>query len=233
MKTLNILFCFFILACGSLPQISFGSEVIYNIGAYKFSVPQKNIPDLSPWSWVKSVVGLDQEVDSFIFEFSGDEIKSHVGAYTPTKNSLDQKVIGAVYHVSQDEKNRFDAPEKYSNLWYAIKGYGSREVLFDENSGYYFVFEKTGYRGLFYVFSRPPEGELPASIDDFFVAGCSGSSTSELRHVSCSKQIFIADDLVVDFSVSLENLVSLVNVVSFLRTTFAEWRVSQPDTKAQ
>lgn len=232
MKTLNIQVFFFILVCGSLPQISFGSEVIYNIGAHKFSVPQKNIPDLSPWSWVKSVVGLDQDVDSFIFEFSGDEIKSHIGAYAPTRNSLDQKVIGAVYHVSQDEKNRFDAPEKYSNLWYANNGYDSREVSFDERSGYYFVYEKRGYRGKFYVFLKPPEGELPASMDDFFVAICSGSSTTELRHVSCSKQIFIADDLVVDFSISLENLVSLVNVVSFLRATFAEWRVSEPDTKA-
>jgi len=232
MKKLNILICFLILACGSFPQISFGSEVIYSIDTHKFSVPQKNIPDISPWSWLKSLVGLDQDVESFIFEFSGDEIKSHVDAYTPTRNSLDQKIIGAIYHVSQNEKSRFYTPEKYSNLWYATKGYGSREVLFDENSGYYFVFEKKGYRGLFYVFSRPPEGELPASIDEFFVAGCSGSSTTELRHVSCSTQIFIAHDLVVDFSVSLENLASLVSVISFLKATFSEWRVSQLDAKA-
>mgnify|MGYP006207810813 CR=1 FL=1 len=107
MKTLKILVCFLILFCGSLPQVSFGSEVIYNIGAHKFSVPQKNIPDLSPWSWMKSIVGLDQDVDSFIFEFSGAEIKSHISEYTPTGNSIDQKVIGAVYHVSQEEKSRF------------------------------------------------------------------------------------------------------------------------------
>ncbi|WKD50582.1 hypothetical protein [Microbulbifer spongiae] len=232
MKTLNILVCFFMLACGAIPQKSFGSEVVYNIGAHKFSVPQKNIPDLSPWSWVKSIVGLDQNVDSFIFEFSGDEVKSHVGAYTRKNNSLDQKIIGAVYHVSQDEKERFDVPRKYSNLWYATNGYDSREVSFDERSGYYFVYEKKGYRGKFYVFSKPPEGELPESMDDFFVAICSGSSTTELRHVSCPKQFFIADDLLVDFSVSLGNLASLVNVVSFLRATFAEWKISQPDTKA-
>ncbi|WP_300433126.1 hypothetical protein [uncultured Thalassolituus sp.] len=226
MKTLNILVCFFILAFGSFTQISFGSEVTYNIGAHKFSLPQKNIPDLSPWSWVRSLVGLDQYVDSLVFEFSGDEINSHIGVSTPTRKSLDQEVTGAMYHVSQDEKDRFDFPGKYSNLWYATNGYGSREVLFDENSGYYFVFEKAGYRGLFYVFSRPPEGELPASMDDFFVAICSGSSITELRHVSCSKQVFIADDLVVDFSLSLRNLVSIEKVVVFLRTTFAASRVS-------
>ena len=227
MKTQNTLVYFFILVGGALPQVSFGSEVFYKIDSHKFSVPQENIPDLSPWSWVKSVIGLEQDVESFIFEFSGDEVKSYASVYISKKNSIDQKIIGAVYHVNPDEKERFDEPEKYSNLWYATNSYASRKVMFDESSGYYLVYEKTDYRGKFYVFSRPPEGELPASMDDFFVAACSGSSTTELRHVICSKQFFIADDLVVDFSISLDNLASLVDVVSFLRTMFAEWEIME------
>lgn len=223
MRTLNILASVLMLGCCSLPSNSFGSEVIYNIGEHKFSIPKKNIADLSPFYWINSVVGLDQNVDSFIFEFSGNEIKRNISAYIPRIKAIDNKIIGRVYLVNQVEKTRFYDTEIYANIWYANDGYENREVYFDERSGYYFVYEKKGYRGLFYIFSMQPDGVLPANKDDFFVAGCSGSSLTELQHVSCSKQFFIADDLVVSFSVSLENLVSLESIVSFLKGKFSEW----------
>jgi hypothetical protein len=225
MRTLNILAGVLMLCCGSLPTVSFGSDVIYKIGEHKFSIPKKNIADLSPFYWINSLAGLDQNVDSFIFEFSGDEIMQNISAYIPRINSIDKKIIGLVYRVNQVEKIRHYDTDEYANIWYAINGYENREVSFDERSGYYFVYEKKGYRGLFYIFSTPPEGVLPATKDDFFVASCSGSSLTELRHVSCSKHFFIADDLVVRFSVSLENLVSIENAVLFIKTKFAEWRI--------
>lgn len=230
MRTLNILASFLMLGCALLPNSSFGSEVIYNIGEHKFSIPKKNIADLSPFYWINSVVGLDQNVDSFIFEFSGDEINQYIGTYIPRINSINQKVIGGVYRVNRLEKSRYDDTERYANIWYANNGYEDREVSFDERSGYYFVYEKKGYRGLFYIFSMQPEGVIPATKDDFFVASCSGSSSTELRHVSCSKEFFIADDLLVRFSVSLENLAYLVSIVSFLKEKFSEWEQLRNNT---
>ena len=214
---------YFFLICVTLPQVALSAEVTYNVGSHTFVVPKNNIPDLSPWGWIKSVAGLDEDVDSFIFEFAGEDIQPYVKGYVPEKNSIDQKVIGAIYHVDSIERARFYDVKKYADIWYANHGYDAREVVRDQSSGYYLVYEKEGYRGTFYVFSKPPEGAIPGNKEDFLVASCSGSSVTELKHVGCSKQFLLDDDLMVDFSISLENLKSQGSVTSFLEEKFAEW----------
>lgn len=223
MKIIVCLKVLCLVACFSLASNAFGGEVIYKIGSYTFNVPKENVPDLSPWGWIKSVAGLDEDVDSFIFEFSGVEVQSDIKDYVAKKGPIDQKVIGAMYHTNDVERKRFFDTQKFSDIWYAKNGYERREVQFDKESGYYFVYEREGYRGLFYVFSKPPESELPSDKADFFIAICSGSSLTELKHVRCKSQLLFKPDLAVDFSVPLENLKVQSQVVAFLKERFSEW----------
>jgi hypothetical protein len=200
-----------------------GGDVNYSLGSYTFEVPKENIPDLSPWGWLRSLAGLDQEVDSFVFEFAGSEVDSAVEGYSLADESKEQKLVGAVYLIDDKERAELSDPSKLSDIWHARNGFEDREVVLDEHSGFYFVYERRGYRGMFYVFSKPPEARLPGKREDFFVAVCSGSSTTELKHVSCSSKFLLDPDLMVDFSVPLGKLKLQPQVRAFLADTLSEW----------
>jgi len=189
-----------------------GSEVVYNLDPYTFKVPKNNIPNLSSWVSLKSVVGLDEDVNSFSFEFSD------AGAQL---NSV-EKILGAVYKITLEEyKNYFDS-QRFSDLWYGENGYENKEVVFDEASGYYFIYESKSNKSRFYVFSKVPDLTLPAKKDDFFIAICSG--IVKLKRITCTSQFLYADDLLVDFSIPVQDLEDYSKSVDFIKNTLSKWQ---------
>jgi hypothetical protein len=219
MICLKLFFLHFLL----LANNSMSDSVTYKVADRKFEVPKSNVPDLSPWVWIKSIVGLDEDVSSFIFEFSAKEAQQYVSGYVTRDGNIDQKIIGAVYPLNEKDSIQFLDVSQYENIWYAKNGYEKREVIFDKQSGYHFVFEQKDYRGMFYVFSKYPESTLPTDLDEFFVAVCSGSSLKELKHVRCSSKFIIFNDTQIDFSIPLKNLKFYNDIRMFLDKKISAW----------
>lgn len=226
MKIIYLKLLFFVFAL-SLAKNAVGDSVIYNVGEHKFEVPKSNVPNLSPWTWIKSIAGLDEDVSSFIFEFGGEEAGQYVNGYVAEEGSINQKVIGAVYPLNEKDRAQFFDISQYADLWYARNGYEEREIVLDKQSGYYFVFEQKGYRGMFYVFSKYPESTFPESLEEFFVAVCSGSSLKELKHVRCKSRFLPFEDIQVDFSIPLKNLKYYSDVKAFLDKQVSVWKQNE------
>lgn len=205
------------------------AQVSYNVGPHGFNVPEENSLNSSYWHGVKSLVGLDESVKNFMFHFPGATVKSTVDGYIAKIDSKDQKIIGAIYLIDSTERNRVQDPSNLADLWYARNGYEYREVYFDENSRYYFVYEKEGYRGMFHVFSQPPRFELPPNKKDFHIAVCSGSNLTEIRNTSCTVKFLYKPDLLVSFSLSFENLKNQKDVKSFIEKHLLTWMQNHED----
>ncbi|WP_447894312.1 hypothetical protein [Vreelandella sp. GE22] len=198
-------------------------DVKYGVGPYVFELPKENSPKLSFLKWIESLSGIDKEVDSFLFYFDGEEIASIVDSYAVRVGSKKKDVTGAVYFINDVERERFYSSRELEDLWYAVNRFKDREVVFDEVSGYYFVYEKKGYRGLFYVLSQSPSGRLPDNKNDFFIASCYGSSSTEIRDVSCTHKFLLNPDIMVSFSFSIESIKAQSEIKSYLEDRLMSW----------
>lgn len=201
------------------------AQVTYKIGHYGFQVPKENVVDLSPWHWIKSIGGLDKNTGSFMFQLSGSLVGAEVNEYMARIDNLDKPVVGALYLINEVERNRMNDPSSLADLWHARNGYEDREVVFDEESGYYFVFEKKGYRGIFQVFSKAPESDLPKEKQDFFVTSCSGLNSEEIHRATCNIKVLYKPDLMLSYSLSFKNLKAHHQVEALLRQTLSEWEI--------
>lgn len=211
-----IVSCFFSAA-------ALGGGVYYKIGPHEFKIPQENALDSTGWHWLRSMVGLDESVSSFMFSFTTDTMLSTMENHRTESVRNNSKIIGSVYLVNRVERERSNDLNKLTDLWYAREGYERREVIFDDASGYYFVFEREGYRGMFYVFSKPPESDIPSHKEEFYMAICSGSSVAEIKHASCKVRFFIEPDLQVNFSVPIEYLGKQERIKNYIKESLLEW----------
>lgn len=210
----------FIMSC-FFSTFSLGGDIHYKVGPHGFKVPQENTLNSTGWRWLRSMIGLDESVGSFMFTI--DPILSEVDSNNSRTVRNVNKITGSVYLVNSVERERLNDFIKLADLWNARNGYERREVVFDEASGYYFIFEREGYRGIFYVFSQSPSSEMPPNKDEFYIAICSGSSITEIRHASCKIRLFIAPDLQVNFSIPFEHIGRQERVKACIKNSLLKW----------
>ncbi|GEM77577.1 hypothetical protein [Vibrio sagamiensis] len=215
MRLLKFSIIIFILSTSSL-YVS-ASEIQYKIGGKNFSFPSSYIVDLSPWGWLKSIGGLDEEVNSVYLEFSSSEIKLR-------NLGIRRSIFVSVEYYADLAKKRYLDTSRWSSIWYAKNHDSDREVLFDDLSQFYFIFEKHGYRGLFDIFSVMPTGELPVNRDDFYVATCDSSSISEIKHSGCTRQLLI-DDLMIEIGFPFHYLSHIQDIETFVISKLNAWEV--------
>ena len=212
----------FILSTSSL-YVS-ASEIQYKIGGKNFSFPSSYIVDLSPWGWLKSIYGLDEEVNSVFLEFSSSEIKLRNDVHIDDGLGIRRSIFVSVEYYADLAKKRYLDTSRWSSIWYAKNYDSDREVLFDDLSQFYFIFEKHGYRGLFDIFSVMPTGELPVNRDDFYVATCDSSSISEIKHSGCTRQLLI-DDLMIEIGFPFHYLSHIQDIETFVISKLNAWEV--------
>lgn len=200
-------------------KVDAGSYVKYIVGEVPLIVPMEELANVSPWLWFKSFSGIDENVDGFIFELNPKEVEG----YNP--KHINSKIIGSVSDFSRDSLSKYSDSSEFSELWYGKLDYADREIIRHEESKTYFVFASKGYRGMFYVFSDKPDENkwLPSDKRDFLVAICSGSSVNELKNVTCSRQFLIQNNLLVNYSFSLDNLVNQKKLDLFILNKIISW----------
>lgn len=202
-------------------RVSAESQVTYTLGGMSMEVPTKELVDVSPWLWLKSLAGLDVNADGFIFELDPKNVEGYKLKHSQSK------IVGSVSDFSNESLLKFSESSDYEALWYAQLDFKDREIIKNEESGTYLVYASKGYRGMFYVFSTFPnkDQKLPNNKWDFLVAICSGSSVSEHKSVSCSRQLLVQDKLLVNYSFSLENLSLQKKLDFYIREKVISWIV--------
>lgn len=202
------------------------SDIDYVIGKHRLKVPSQNVVDSSSFHWLKSIVGLDEDVSSFIFTFNTKYVERFIEGYNLNSECANGELSGSVADFSRESIEKFNSPEQYRALWEGTLDYDDREVIRDDVTGYYFVFASKGYRGMFYIFSEDPNTlkELPSSKWDFFIASCSGSSLKEFRNVTCNRQLLKYDDLLINYSFSLHNLKYKKELDFFIINQIDSWK---------
>lgn len=200
-------------------------KVKYVIGDKRLEVPSSIIVDMSLWQWIKSQAGLDDDVEGFIFELESEVIKSFAPNYKILENAKKSNVVGSVSDFSSESKSNFWDSKEYHSLWYAKEDYYDREIIKHEPSKQYLVFSSIGYRGKFYVFSVYPnvDEEIPKNKWEFLVAICSGASLSELKNVTCNRQLLLKENLLVSYSFSFENLIVQPVLDKFIKQQVSSW----------
>jgi len=202
-------------------KVSAESQVSYVLSGMSMEVPTKELADVSPWLWLKSFAGLDVNVDGFIFELDPKDVEGYEIKHSQLK------IVGSVSDFSNESLTRFSESSDYEALWYAQLDFKDREIIKHEESGAYLVYTSKGYRGMFYVFSTFPDKDkkIPNNKWDFLVAICSGSSVSEHKNVSCSRQVLVQGKLLVNYSFSLEDLPLQEKLDSYIRDKVNSWIV--------
>lgn len=209
----------------ALPTIA-SDTARYIVGDKNLEVPTNIIVDMSPLQWLKSLTGLDDEVEGFLFEFKSAEIKAHIPNYVILENQHKAKVIGSISDFSNESNERFWESKEYNSLWYALEDYDDREIIKHESSKYHLVFSSLGYRGKFHVFSVYPDidRKMPKNKWDFLVAICSGSSINELKNVTCNRSLLLRDNLLVSYSFNFENLKNQPLLDEFIKQQITSWQ---------
>ena len=180
--------------------------VAYSVGQYVYDVPSKNVASKGFLDVLRSLLGMDSEVDSFLFE-------------------TERSFSGGLYLTNEVERESYKSTDRFAQFWYAQSHYSDREIIFHENSGFYLGFDSVGYRGTFTVYKINPEvnKDLPKLRESVYVADCSGSSVSELKNVTCNRQL-ILDDVLVHFSFHYEELSEVMEIESEVISSIIDWR---------
>lgn len=202
------------------------SEVQYKIGDEKFSIPSSYVANLSPWGWLKSISGLDEGVSSVLVEFPESKMKSNISGYIEGDSGIENTVSVEVTYYDELARKRFLDTSVFSDIWSAKKSNSNREVLYDDVSKLYFVFEKSGYRGLFTVFSVEPIGNLPVDREDFYVASCSSSSVSEIKHAGCNRRLLFRPNIMINIGFSFSNLRYIKEIEAYILNNLNVWQSS-------
>jgi len=224
MRPLNFRVIIFLLSLVSVCVDA--SEVQYKIGEEKFSIPSSYVVNLSPWGWLKSISGLDEDVSSVLVEFPESEMKLKVSDYIEGNSGIENTVSVEVTYYDELARKRFLDTSVFSDIWNATKLNSDREVLHDDVSQLYFVFEKNGYRGLFDVFSVRPIGDLPVDREDFYVASCSSSSVSEIKHAGCNRRLLFRPNIMINIGFSFSNLRYIKDIEVYVLNNLNAWQSS-------
>lgn len=218
-----------LLAAVSVAWASMGMRDYVTIHAanHSFYVPKQNLPNLGYLGWIYTIPGLDRSEQSFIFEFSSDEIEAAVPGYIKTDRNIDQKVIGSVSILTAGEVAHAMTDHPYYPLWTASHGYEDREVIFDEKLGLYKVYSSKTYRTSWDVLNTYPDKTKPVPPNkySFWVAHCSGGIKTQDGEeiVTCSGQ-FLLGDISVDYSFSGKNIQSRERIMAFLQQRILQWQ---------
>ena len=217
----NIFFCLFFLTS----DVD-ATEVHYKIGSESFNVPSSYVVDLSPWSWLKTVSGLDENVNSAFVEFPESEIKLKVSDYVEGSHGVENTVSVEIIYYDTLARKRFLDTSVFFDMWHAKNLNSNREVMHDDVSQFYFIFEKNGYRGLFDVYSIMPIGNLPADREEFYVASCSSSSVSEIKHAGCNRRMLFGSNIMINIGFSFSNLKNIKEIEKYVLSNLNKWRSS-------
>ena len=207
MKLIYIAIAFVSMIALSVPLRAFADRTItYRVGEYTYDVPTKNVLSEGVLGTLKSMAGLDKEVNSFLFK-------------------TDSSVLGGIYATTPNERVSYRSTDRFAPFWYARSRFSDREVVFHEDSGFYLGFDSVGYRGMFTVYRLYPDKNkaMPESRESVYVADCNGSSVSELKDVTCNRQV-ILNDILVQYSIPFQDLPKILEVELDVINSILEWR---------
>jgi len=201
------------------------AEVTYKFKGGRVNVPRSYIVDMSPVSYLQSLIGLDKDESSFTLSLSGSELTNDIEGYVANISGRDQSLRISIFDVYDEASKKLLSNQKYSGAWYAKDGYESREILPSAQSGWFLLFGSKGYRGNFLVLSQYPDVKkvMPENVRDFLVARCFGSNSQPFKDVKCSSKFIEQGGVLVEVSFSYENLKLAKEIEAYVQKRLSQW----------
>jgi len=201
------------------------------LGKYTFNIPKQYSQEGALPHWLIITPGLDDGSKDYLLRFPAKEIVAAIPGYKEMDGRYTEDITAILAVLTSVEVKRYEDSERYRDLWNATGSYLERIVELYTHKPWFKIYRKIEYPNSWAVVSQSPENGalLPKDTLDFWVAHClSGNSplTKSGEIAICDSYVFY-EDIVIDFSVSEQNLDVINDVRSYLKNTIENWRVAE------
>lgn len=205
------------------------------LGDHEFRIPEENALTEPLPIWLRWLPGLDDGSRSALLVMRADELGKNIPGYQTSDGRYRDDItvrIAALTPVEQQRYRNSRLRSQLADLWFGRGSYHSRRVEPVPGERLYKVYRSIEYPRSWALLKEYPDPTkpLPKAPLDFWIAHClaGGRPIGETgKGVTCRSHV-LADDILIEFSVSDYNLPVIEDVRGFLKAKVLEWKQAEP-----
>ncbi len=180
-------------------------------------------------SWLYNL-GLDDDEGDFLLTVKADYMAKNLDDYKPDIGNLREDILLYLAVLTKEETQAYQDPARADGkrIWFGEGWYKNRVIK--EYGGYYKVYPDPKYMRQWDLLSVYPDSTkpLPKKFADFYVATChevNNTVATASPFDTCNVQMVASKNLLIEFSVSEQNLHLLPEIKKFLVNLIESWEV--------
>jgi len=206
-----------------------GSTVILKIGNHEFHVPEQYSREATIPLWLEFLPGLDDDGSDALLMIPAEEVSQDIEGYAARDNTIREDISIRISDLGDHGAAKYRHTAGFRDLWYAKGEYAERVVEPVKGEPWFRVYREPTMRYTWELLKQYPDPSkpIPPDLFDYWIGTCLESHSPLLSPgnlASCDTSAIVGD-LLIEFSVSQQNLHLIDRVKAYVVRRILAWRI--------